>query len=259
MTTIREARPGEGVVVARLIRESLSPSLEGLTIWHCNGVDHWVEVHLATPGSAAFYLAVDESDQAIAAAEFRIANGSVFLNQIGVTSSQQGKGIGGRLFAAGLCEASQRKGVASLSLDVETANERADAWYRRLGLSPVSRTHWSLTTLQPAGAAPARVEGWDDAERDHARFGFSQFQVNGNVGPVTVGRLGDSLFRLTSEEAWRDPTVRAALGWIDANRRLLLINESPIGARRTTAAQPVRQTERLTGSIKPVLGKLPTP
>lgn len=259
MTTIREARPGEGAVVARLIRESLSRSTEGLTIWHCSRVDRWVEMHLAAPGSTAFYLALDESDQAIATAEFRVARETVFLNQIGVIPSWQGKGIGGRLFAAGSREVSQREGATSLGLDVETANERANAWYRRLGLLPISRTHWSLTTLQPGDAAPARVEGWDDAERAHARFGFSRLQVHGNVGPVAVGRLGDSLFRLTSEEAWGDPTVHAALDRIDAKRRLLLIGESPIGARRTTAAQPVRQTERLIGSIKPVLDKLPTP
>lgn len=260
MITVRQARPGDGVVLAQRIRESLPPSIDGLTIWHCVGVDRWVEMHLAAPASTTFYLAVDERDRAIAAAEFRIISDTVFLNQIGVTPSGQGKGIGGRLLATGLRELSQRGGVVSLSLDVETSNERAAAWYRRLGLSTVSRAYWMLTSQQPDGVAPAPVRGWEEAEREHARYGFSRFQVDGSTGSFDVGRLGASLFRLTSVDAWRDLTVHAALDCIDATRRLLLISGSRIGDPPPISDEPVvRQTERLSGPLNSILAKLPTP
>jgi len=259
MIAIRKARPGEGVVVARRIKESLPLSIEGLTIWHCSRVDHWVEMHLAAPGTSIFYVAADEHAEVIVAAEFRTSNDTVFLNQVGVIPSRQGEGIGRRLLAAGLRELSQREGVASLALDVETANERADAWYRRLGLSPVSRTYWTLTAPRPRGAAPAPVRDWEQAEQAHARFGFSRFQIHTAGGLFAVGRLADSLFRLTSDQVWRDPAVHAALDRIDARRRLLLISESRIGGSLIGEAQPVLQTEHLTGPIKPILAKLPTP
>ena len=253
MIRIRCARPGEGSVVAERIRASLPASLAGLTIWHCGRVDRWVETRIAQRASSFFYLAVAGEEQIVGVAEFRVIDDTAFLNQIGVGPSGRGNGIGTKLLAGGLHDLAASRALEVVALDVEPANQRAYEWYQRLGFVSCSSAHWMLLTRRPETAvARASIEGWEQAQREQALFGFSRFRLRTPRGAYDAGRLGDTLFRLTAVEAWRDLSVHAALRGLDPERRLLLIADSPIGG-----SQPVRHTERMQSPLERVLSKLP--
>jgi ribosomal protein S18 acetylase RimI-like enzyme len=61
----------------------------------------------------------------------------IYLGRIEIHPSRQGRGIGTRLIA-GLIDEARRNGQ-DLTLDVLIVNERAQALYRRLGLTEVAR------------------------------------------------------------------------------------------------------------------------
>jgi ribosomal protein S18 acetylase RimI-like enzyme len=63
--------------------------------------------------------------------------GEIFLSRIEIHPGHQGRGIGTRIISA-LVEEAERKGQ-HLVLDVLTVNRRAQALYRRLGLTEVTR------------------------------------------------------------------------------------------------------------------------
>ena len=63
--------------------------------------------------------------------------GEIYLSRIEIYPSHQGHGIGSRIISA-LLEEAKRKGQ-DLVLDVLTVNSRAQALYRRLGLTEVAR------------------------------------------------------------------------------------------------------------------------
>jgi hypothetical protein len=254
MIHIRRARPGEGAIVAARIRSSLPKQIVGLTIWDCLHVDRWVESHFDSKGASVFYLAVDDSSGIVGAAEFRIVDQTVFLNQIGVCESHQGRHAGGRLMAAGLRDLGSAQGLVSAALDVDPANHDAYEWYQRLGFSSGPLGHWMLQTPRLETVEPAAVEGWEEAQREHKCFGFSQLELRSAGERHVIGRLGDALFRITTDEVWNDPAVHAALDHLDAGRRVLLILDAPV-----QGAEPVRCTERLRAPVTAVLSKLPSP
>ena len=63
--------------------------------------------------------------------------GEIYLSRIEIHPGHQGQGIGTRIISA-LVEEAERKGQ-HLVLDVLTVNRRAQALYRRLGLTEVAR------------------------------------------------------------------------------------------------------------------------
>ena len=258
MIHIRRACLGEGAVVAEQIRLSLPPELAGLTIWHCRGVHSWVEERIKAQDASMFYVAVDErggiGGEIVGAAEFRVVESAVFLNQIGVTATLRGNSIGGRLLAAGLRDMGAANGLRSVALDVDPVNKHAYEWYSRIGFGGGPETLWMLGVPRPEAVEPAPVEGWDEARREHECFGFSRFGL-WTAGEVhEIGRLGDELFRITTQGAWSEPAVHAALDRLDAGRRVLLIQDA-----LAEGADPVRRTERMRAPLAPVLAKLPPP
>lgn len=125
MIRVRRARPGEGAIVAKQIHSSLPKQIVDLTIWHCRHVDRWVETQLSSKSSSVFFVAVDEEEAVVGAAEFRVVDHTVFLNQIGVRASHQGRRFGGRLLARGLRDLGAALELPSAALDVDSANKRA--------------------------------------------------------------------------------------------------------------------------------------
>jgi GNAT superfamily N-acetyltransferase len=242
--------------VADQIRLSLPTHLDGLTIWHCRSVDRWVEQRIKMNDASVFYVAAEEGEYAhgeiVGAAEFRVVESTVFLNQIGVAAGRRGQGIGGRLLAAGLRDMGAAYGLDSVALDVEPANKPAYEWYRRIGFGGGPETYWMSGALRPEAVEPAPVEGWDDARRDQQSFGFSQFGLWAAGEVHRIGRLGDELFRITTPEAWSEPAVHAALDRLDAGRRVLVIQGGLL-----EGTDVVRRTERIRAPLAFVLSKLP--
>jgi ribosomal protein S18 acetylase RimI-like enzyme len=80
-------------------------------------------------------ITVDGADVGMINVEHRPTE--IYLGRIEIHPSRQGRGIGTRLIA-GLIDEARRNGQ-DLTLDVLIVNERAQALYRRLGLTEVAR------------------------------------------------------------------------------------------------------------------------
>jgi ribosomal protein S18 acetylase RimI-like enzyme len=81
--------------------------------------------------------------------------GEIYLSRIEIHPKHQGRGIGTRLINALLDEAGQRD--QDLVLDVLAVNERAQALYRRLGLTEVARTGDDHLRITMRSSRPARA------------------------------------------------------------------------------------------------------
>jgi GNAT superfamily N-acetyltransferase len=187
-------------------------------------------------------------DAPVGAAEWRIVDDALFLNSIAVSPAYRGRGYGAALLADGLDLPADRDHVR---LDVFAEEERSKAWYRDLGFSPCgSRTWWRM----PLNAGPTSdrdASSWSwvdmaDADRQHARYGFSRVSLCTPTSTYRIGRLGPSLFRLTSPDALTDPTVWTALRSLDSTRDVLYLppatttRDNPPGPAARTCAKSIR-------------------
>jgi ribosomal protein S18 acetylase RimI-like enzyme len=80
-------------------------------------------------------ITADGSDIGMLDVEYR--PGEIYLSRIEIHPDYQGRGIGTRLISALTAEARQKG--QDLVLDVLTVNHRAQALYRRLGMTEVAR------------------------------------------------------------------------------------------------------------------------
>jgi GNAT superfamily N-acetyltransferase len=220
---IRPAVPGEGRVVARLIRRSLAPRLRPLTIWGSPRAARYVEAVLALPGSG-FYL-LHQGTAPVGLAAWRPLGDQAFLNHLYVAPGSRAQGLGRRLLADSLAAHLRAYPSDSIALDVLAGNRRALAWYQRLGFAPREERSWWLgprcAPALSALAVPPRVLA--AADRQHRAWGFSTLPLAAGE----VGRLYAPYFRLPDPAAARDPALRAALGRLDPRRRLLLLAATP--------------------------------
>ena len=251
---VRRAAPGEGKTIARLLRESVPMSLRELSIWSsrraCCYAEHCIE-RARDAAAPVFYLLINGAEPA-GVAEFRSLGGTAFLNHIGVSPRWRGQGLGRWLLRQAATDFLRRRPWPAISLDVDPKNHHAFDWYRRLGMTTQAETFWHAGVLDPL-ARPEEagvIAGWESAERTHQRFGFSRFRVVTPLGRHEVGRMGREWFRL-GEDAWRDPGVPAALGRLDAARRVLLI-----ASRRLQELTAVHRTQRLAAGAELFVNRL---
>jgi GNAT superfamily N-acetyltransferase len=109
-------------------------------------------------------ITADGTDVGMIDVEYRPAE--IYLSRIEVHPSHQGQGIGTHLVSALIDEAAQQG--QDLVLDVLMANHRAQALYRRLGMTEVARhgdgnikitMRSANRTASPGPTAPPRREG----------------------------------------------------------------------------------------------------
>jgi ribosomal protein S18 acetylase RimI-like enzyme len=86
--------------------------------------------------------------------------GEIYLSRIEIHPSYQGRGIGTSLIGALIDEATHKG--QDLVLEVLTVNHRAQALYRRLGMTEVARPSDVKITMR---SAPSRQAGGPDARR----------------------------------------------------------------------------------------------
>jgi GNAT superfamily N-acetyltransferase len=246
---IRPAVPGEGRVVARLIRRSLAPGLRPLTIWGSPRAASYVEAVLALPGSGFYLLSQDTAPAGLAA--WRPLAGQAFLNHLYVGPRWRAQGLGRRLLADSLAAHLRGYPADAVALDVLAGNARALSWYQRLGFAPREERSWWLgprcTPARSPLAVPPRLLA--AANRQHRAWGFSTLPLAAG----DVGRLYAPYFRLPDPAAAHNVALRAVLGQLDPRRRLLLLAATPQpapGWRRTAVSR------RLTAPVAFVRSRL---
>jgi ribosomal protein S18 acetylase RimI-like enzyme len=253
---IRFAEPRDAEQVAILFSDGFRPDFAQLLIYRCRGASEYIRMHLASgvPTAESAYFVAEAPGGIIGAAELRRHSNRLLLNYIGVHPGYRGQRVGAILLSAAV----GMSGVSSgqIGLDVLHENVRALQWYGRLGF--VTRTSAEFLELAPPSGVdegPAYVSGLPQADLCQERFGFSKFNLITRKGTFSVGRIGDTWFRLTDLAAIGDPAIFAALNLLDPGRRIFAV----VPASSAPPAQVVRllaKTHRMEAEIPHVMSSL---
>jgi hypothetical protein len=147
-----------------------------------------------------------------------------------------------------------------VSLDVFLSNERVRRWYRSLGMQPVFQRVWVQFPLvgHEMGPTPdCEILGMSDANRAHARYGFSEFTIGRPHMTHAVGRLGESLFRSLAFDIVKDAVALSVLARLDGHRKLLCIgfpHDALYG--QPAGGSIVAESERMVGIIDDVMERV---
>ena len=268
-TLIGPAQPDHSAGIVAVIRSGFSPEILGATVYGCHGIARFIEAQIGLPRSAAdttwTVAAVPTGAgraKIIGCAEVRRSPHELLLNYISVLPAYRGAGLGRKMLLAAI--AHRHKDQRDMLLDVLTENEAANRWYERLGFQDQQLGEW--WDLGPCssldGTAGSRragyLSGYPQAAVAQREFGFSQFDVTTPAGRTTIGRLGETWFRVTRAGALEDPAVAAALEALDPRRHVLAILPAgtlpaPFRDRARLVAQTMRKvmpTEQLAGRLR---------
>ena len=242
--------------MADLFCGGFRPDVAQLLVYGCKGASEYIRMQLASgvPGAESAYYVAQTSDGIIGAAELRRQPNRLFLNYIAVHPNHRGHCVGAILFSAAV----EMSGVSpgQIGLDVLHDNVRALQWYSRLGFATRTSTEF-LDLASPSGAdkEPAYVSGLPQADLCQERFGFSKFNLITRKGSFSVGRIGDTWFRLTDLTAIGDPAIFAALNLLDSGRRIFAV----VPASSVPPTQVVRlmaKTYRMEAEIPHLMSSL---
>src|SRR5580704_5646900 len=195
---IRFAEPADAAQIANLFSHSFHQDFAQLLMYGCRGASEYVRMQLTSgiPNAESAYFVAQTADGIIGAAELRRHPNRLLLNYIAVHPNHRGERVGPNLFSAAVGMLGVRSG--QIGLDVLHDNVRALEWYSRLGFATTTSTEF-LELSPPSGPAeePAYVADLQQADLCQARFGFSKFNLITRKGTFSVGRIGDTWFRLT--------------------------------------------------------------
>lgn len=253
---IRFGEAADSARIASLFSGSFSPDFAQLTIYGCKGAPEYIRMQVAPglPNAESAYFVAQGPDGIIGACELRRSPNVLILNYIAIDPSHRGQ----RVATALLSEALRMTGVSSggMELDVLCDNAPALRWYGKLGFTTVSSAEFTeLAAPGTADEGPAYVAGLPQADLCQERFGFSSFNLIGQQGTFSAGRIGDAWFRLTSPEAVRSAAIFAALDAIDPRRRIFAI----VPADSAPPAQVIRRlakTHRMRMQIPQLMSAL---
>jgi N-acetylglutamate synthase-like GNAT family acetyltransferase len=230
------------------------------TVIGCSGLGVFLKDQIAAGPPNRFLVA--ECDGSLAGmSSWRRQNESLHLNYLYVLPQMQGRGIGRALLDTGLIFR-ESMDVQWLAVDVHDDNQRARAWYESLGFTPTERRLVVEASI-PSARRPATNE-WsstfhEEGIREHARYGFSSFTLKTAEGSYVVGRLGASLFRVTSCSIVHDSIAMEALHSLDPKRALLCFaTVEEFQADPGRYGHTLGATERLVASLDVVSDRLRT-
>lgn len=253
---IRFAEPRDAAQIADIFSSGFRSDFAQLLIYGCRGASEYIRMQLAygVPAAESAYFVAQAPGGIIGAAELRRQSNSLLLNYICVHPAYRGRRVGAILLSAAVGMSGMSSG--QIELDVLHDNAGALHWYSRLGF--VTRTSTEFLELGPPGGAdeePAYVSGLPQADLCQERFGFSTFNLTTRKGSFSVGRIGDTWFRLTDLAAVANPAIFAALKLLDPGRRIFAV----VSAFSVPPAQVVRllgRTYRMEAEIPHLMSSL---
>ena len=258
MWTTCPAMPAHAGAICRLVRDGLPLNVLPLTIYGCLGVQAYLEEVIKAQAGDRLFLVGMHKENVAGVAEWRKAHDHLFLNHLYVCEPSRGRGLGRLLFVEGMRRLADSS-RSTIFLDVFSDNIRTRAWYASLGFTPVSEQVWRLTPLRPPSPRlqePCSTRGLSEADRAHARYGFSEFDLVTAEITYRIGRIGDGLFRSTTPSLLDDDTAQEALSALDGSRALLTIGPSSEAPERGSL---LVKSLRLGGPVEGVWRRLDTP
>ncbi len=254
--TIRPAVAADAVAIAELMARGMSVRVRRLTILGSSLLARWVAGQLGDAKGDAFLVA--EADGHVAGmVSSRVVGTTLVLNHLYVGGGFLRRGMA-RALVTGALKAAKAEKVA---VDVFPESRAARQWYVKLGFQLESERVWLETPL----AAPVVRKGpqlWEssglaEADEAHKQQGFSRFTLKTAQAAYEVGRLSDTVFRVTGFGILKDREALAGLAALDPRRTLLCLGAAgdlPAGAQR--AGRIVEKSERLVGKRTKVLAAL---
>ncbi len=258
---IRPAVPADSLAIALLMKTGVSERVRSVTVMGSEKLHVFLAQQIETSESDV-YVVGTLRERIIAMSAWRHAGERLLLNHLYILPNFRGQGFGTALIVEylGRCRRPQEH---HLALDVFLENERARSWYRSWGMQVESRTSWIRVRMPNLVSSEGRkgcITGLSDADDAQAKFGFSQFRLQTDLRAYTVGRLGDSLFRVDTFSILDDPTALRALSRLDAGRQLLCFGPlNQCTAERFGPELVVAESERLVCSCDRIQACLGTP
>jgi ribosomal protein S18 acetylase RimI-like enzyme len=227
MFIVRLATAADAGEILRILRESFDQVLLPYTIWTTEGSSAYLRDLLAFNASttAVIYTVAQVDGEVVGFTEFRRGHRHLFLNHIHIQTSCRGNGMGRRLLLESLGLVSTGEPFR-IELDVIETNEPAYRWYRSLGFKFVEGRIWAEIDGWPGACDDSQLaffDGMAPANCLQARYGFSQFFVQTSAGSVSVGRIGEELYRITAATMLRDGAGLRLLYHLDPVRRLFCL------------------------------------
>lgn len=253
---IEVAKPADAAEIAKLLSSGFRQQVVELLIYGCKGAAEHIRVQLAygAPHNESAYFVARAPGGIAGAVELRRHPNGLFLNYIGVRDEFRGQRVGTALLSGAM----QMSGIHSgqIALDVLDDNIRALQWYERLGFT--RRASSEFLELAPPPATddpPAYVSGLPQAEVCQEQFGFSRFNLISRNGSFSVGRIGNSWFRLTDPAVARDPAIFKALHLLDPRRRIFAVLP-PSSVPCEQVIRLVATTHRMDANIPQLISAL---
>ncbi len=234
---IRPARASDAAAILAIYGHGFPDALKQFTALGSPGAAVYLKALLEEGrqgGATPFWVAchVDDDNAVTGFVQWRLAGEVAVLNNIYVDPKCRAARVGTTLLAESL--ENLHWPCPTIELDVFEHNDRARAWYERLGFAECARQTWytsaSWRPPQASERKPATrpggdylIDGLPQADAVHAAFGFSQFQLTTARDTYRIGRLGSEWFRLFSPLVLADGAALTALHRLDAHRRLFLI------------------------------------
>ncbi len=191
------ADPQSTVVAAQLLASSVPDEVAGLVPYSLVGYHRYLAVLLEKPPVMRSVLvrAVFQDGTPVAVADWRVLEGTLFLNGLSVVHALRGQRLGSRLMEDGILLA-RELGLAHLALDVAVNNAAAIALYRRSGFTTTVESPWHHVPIGDAdnGGVVARLLDWPVFSALRSAYGFADLSLRAPRGAVTVVRaVGDAL------------------------------------------------------------------
>jgi ribosomal protein S18 acetylase RimI-like enzyme len=207
---IRELRVHDLPEVVEMVRDSFDSRRLPFMVYSQPGIVEFLAVSLqypeASPGRFPLVLTDEEGVQGYA--DFRIVGENVgFLSYICANQKARGRGIARRLIDSFL---SRFPELNELQLDVFSDNAPALRMYEKLGFERKSSSSW-ITRSLPEPQGHFEIPALATSLAAFALYGFCELEVLVGHEGIRVGRLGASILKSPSVEAFQNDALWAAL------------------------------------------------
>jgi ribosomal protein S18 acetylase RimI-like enzyme len=226
--------PSECLSISRIIKSGFSADHLKYFIYGYSGIVSFIrnQINVQDIGGDTLYFSCHlkaKDKKLIGVAVIRkIDSDSFNLNYISILKDYRGRGIGKKIISF-LIKYLNKKNAKYLTLDVFDSNKSAILFYEMLGFKLLNemKSKWYIVNSNSIAVRKKYIidiSNYPEAESSQKLFGFSGFVLRSNENKYTIGRLGDSIIRLTDSLILEDSNAMSGLLHIAKKRKILLIS-----------------------------------
>jgi len=240
--------------VVAMISGSFEPRLRPYMTYTQHGVMAFLEVHLLHPESFPdkfFFVSIDENDQAIGFAEFRLNTTKVgFLSYVCVADHSRGLGVATSLIDHFIVS---RQPLDRLELDVFDDNSPALRLYEKLGFVRHEQKAWLRRHLPPP-STPLSIPQLHMSAATYAAYGFCELPVEWRGHDTRLGRIGANVLRCFDLRSFSDndllASAKATIPSLTEALTILTVSDcDPLPPETVTVTVSNRLVKTLDGKI----------